>query len=198
VTGAGNLNWSTLSLSAGRLAVGAEHGVVLFGRHGRVLHRLAPHLSRCEVSSVWRKNVALARCNRGALWAIPLSGGSVRRITDSFSKTNPWGYDRAWRYSAGRLGLAQNGCGPDTLVRFTATGHGRRISPPAPTGGPVGVAAYVGHHGDLVDMLYVRGCAGAGATLFAYDAVARTSTALLGRGVNGGSVTSEAAWVSDI
>lgn len=197
VRGAGGLNsWRAVPLAGGRLAIGAKHGVVLFGRHGRVLGLPASHLNNCSVESTWGKGMVVARCNRGALWTIPISRGSVRRITDSQSKENPFGYDRAWRYSAGRLGLAENGCGPDTLVRFTAAGHGRRIYPPAPIK-KQGVAAYVGHHGDIVDMMFVQGCAGGEATLFAYDAVANTSTALLGPGVNAGSVTSVAPWVSD-
>lgn len=193
VTRAGRLaDQSALPLSRGRLLVGADHGVVLFGRHGRVVRRLAPHLTGCTMPSIWRKGVVLARCNRGALWTIPLSGRSVRRITDHYRL----GYRLAWRYSGGRLGLAVSGCGPDYLVRFTAAGRGRAIWPPTPDGARMSIPAYVGHHGDIVDMVIV-GCGGGASTFFAYDAVAHTSTALLGPGVNGGSVIWETPWFTD-
>lgn len=198
VSGAGLLDESMLPLPGGGSATGARHGVVVFGPRGHVVRRLAPHLTGCTVSSLWSKDVALARCNRGALWTIPLSGAPVRRITDSVSKENPWGYDTAWRYSSGRLGLAGNSCGPDSLVRFTPAGHGVRFVPPLPVrGDQYGVAAYIGHHGDIVDMVYVRGCTTVNATLFAYNAASNTSTALLGSGAGGGTALSWEAWPGD-
>jgi TolB protein len=162
------------------------------------VRRLHATSARCAVASWWRKRVALAQCGSGRLWAVPISGAHATRLTDSTSKENPFGYSDAWRYSRGRLGLAPNGCGPASLVRFTDQGHGKRIDVPSPTG-RVGRSSYIGHHGNLVDMLFVadRGCEAGKTVLYAYNAVKRTSTALLGPTVNGGSVISAIPYATD-
>jgi hypothetical protein len=141
------------------------------------------------VISKWDRGAALARCGRGALWAVPFGGGPAARLTDGTSKENPFGYELAWRYSKGRLGLAENGCGPSSLVRFNRTGHGHRVTVPSPTGHP-GTPSYVAHHGNVVDMIFnpIGGCQGTRDQLFAYNAVSHTSRTLLGGRVNGGRV----------
>jgi TolB protein len=181
-----------------QLVVGARHGLVLLRNNGTLVRRLHATSARCMVASWWRKDVALAQCGNGALWAVPISGAHDRRLTESTSKEDPFGYSDAWRYTRGRLGLAPNGCGPESLVRFTPQGHGNRIDVPSPTG-HVGRSSYIGHHGNLVDMLFVadRGCQAGKTVLFAYNAVKRTSTALLGPTVNGGSVISAIPYATD-
>jgi hypothetical protein len=189
VTGSGRLDtFRMLALPAGRLAVGARHGVVVLRHDGTVARAVATNLRRCSVVSRWSKGTALAQCGRGVLWAVPLSGSHATRLTDGPSKENPFGYLVAWRYSKGRLGLAENGCGPATLVRFNSKGHGNRIAVPSPTGHP-GTPGYVGHHGNVVDMLFtLTGCESTRDQLFAYNAVNHTSRTLLGGRVNGGRV----------
>lgn len=140
-SGAGRLGTlGVVALPGARLATGARHGVVVLRHNGTVAERLARDLDNCAVSSLWRPGVALARCGRGVLWAVPITGGRVTRLTDGRSKENPWGYTTTWRYSEGRLGLALNSCGPETLVSFNRNGHGERITVPSPTGDP-GLAA---------------------------------------------------------
>jgi len=188
--GAGRLDTNgILALAGGRLATGAQHGVVVLRHDGTVLRRAATNLDRCMVISKWDRGAALARCGRGALWAVPFGGGPAARLTDGTSKENPFGYELAWRYSKGRLGLAENGCGPSSLVRFNRTGHGHRVTVPSPTGHP-GTPSYVAHHGNVVDMIFnpIGGCQGTRDQLFAYNAVSHTSRTLLGGRVNGGRV----------
>ena len=154
VSGSGRLDtFRMLALPKGRLAVGARHGAVVLRRDGSVASRIAKSLRRCSVVSGWGKGKALAECGNGVLWAVPLGGGHATRLTDGASKENPFGYSLAWRYGKGRLGLAENGCGPASLVRFNRNGHGNRIAVPSPTR-QLGTPSYVGHHGNVVDMLF--------------------------------------------
>lgn len=187
--GAGYIDpYQILALPGGRLVTGASHGVVVLRHNGTVAKRLARNLRSCSVVSRWDKGVALARCGRGVLWAVPIAGGPVTRLTDGTSKENPFGYTNEWRYSGGRLGLAANGCGPDTLVRFNQNGHGHRITVPAPIG-RAGTPVHISHHGNVVDMIWTSGCEPIRPVLFAYNAVTNTSRVLLGGPVNGGKVT---------
>jgi hypothetical protein len=192
IEGAGRLDTTALVETAdgAELVVGAQHGLVLLRNNGTLVRRLHPLPAQCAVISWWRSGVALARCGAGALWAVPITGASATRLTDSRTRENPFGYSNEWRYSRGRLGLAPNGCGPESLVRFTAQGHGGRITVPSPTGG-LGRSTYIGHHGDVVNLIFVasRGCGSGRNVLFAYNAVTHRSTALLGPTVNGGSVS---------
>jgi hypothetical protein len=191
VSGAGLLDTNAVVETAdgSELVLGARHGLVLLRNDGTLVRRLRPLPGQCSVISWWRRGVALARCGAGALWAVPITGARATRLTDSRTRENPFGYSNEWRYRRGRLGLAPNGCGPDSMVRFTAQGHGRRITVPSPIGG-VGQSTYVGHHGDVTNLVFVasRGCESGRSVLYAYNAVTHRSTALLGPTVNGGSV----------
>jgi hypothetical protein len=190
VGGSGRLDtFRMLALPEGRLAVGARHGAVVLRPDGTVAGRVAKKLHRCSVVTGWGKGTALAQCGHGVLWSVPLDGGHATRLSDGVSKENPFGYSLTWRYANGRLGLAENGCGPASLVRFNRDGHGNRIAVPSPTG-HLGTPSYVSHHGNVVDMLFnpVGGCQGLRDQLFAYNAVTNTSRTLLGGRVNGGRV----------
>ena len=57
--------------------------------------------------------------------------------------------------------------------------------------GHFGTPVFIGHHGDVVDMMFVpsSGCEPMRPMLIAYNAVADTTRVLLGGSVNGGRVT---------
>ena len=179
------------------IVVGARHGLVELGERARVLKRLFLAGNNCTATSLLKPGVVVARCGTGALYAVPLSGARVTRLTAGPGQQNPFGYDSIWSYSRGRLGTSPNGCGPDSLVRFDAKGSGTRFVPPAPVGG-TGIEVFYAHHGDVVEATFHHGgCMDSTTTLFSWNAATGRSTALLGPGVNGGSVTSTAPFAYD-
>lgn len=190
VPGAGVLDASRfLQDSRGRhVLVGAEHGIVMFRKNGTI-SRLRRHASSCAVESWWRAGVAVARCGRGILWAVPTSGARPWRLTGAPTKADASGYTDIWRDSRGRLGLAASSCGPEPLVRFGPRGNGMPLTPPSPTGAP-GTAAAVGHYGNVVRMMFKvhATCALSTNILFDYNPVTNTSKELLGGEIVGGTV----------
>ncbi len=197
ITGAGTLATYARPVETpdgSRLVLGADRGAVVLGNNGTLQRRLLTTKRYCNASGFWRTGVALVSCN-GTLWAAPLSGAKATRVSAAPKGANPFGYDTAWRYSRGTLGLAQNGCGPDSLVRFDSHGNGRRLKITTPVrhaGRPV----VIGHGGDRVLMTVSphAGCGSGRNTLVSWNAVTGRSTALLGPGVNGGTVVSALAF----
>lgn len=192
VKGAGTLSTSGVVETADgtELVVGARHGLVLLRTDGTLVRRLlASAKQACDVVSWWRRDIALSSCE-GRMWAVPISGAKATALSLGPTRTDMFGYVNEWRYSRGRLGLAANGCGPASLVRFDARGQGVGIDVLSPTG-KQGRPIYVGHHRDLVTMMFASdSCeSGYGTALLAYNARTRHSTALLGPGANGGTVT---------
>jgi TolB protein len=200
IKGAGTLStWRVEETPDGaELVVGARHGLVLLQNDGSLVRRLLPGSKQsCEAVAWWRRNIALATCG-GRMWAVPVSGARATPLSAGPTAKDMFGYLDEWRYSRGRLGLAANGCGPASLVRFDRHDQGVPVRVPSPTGAQ-GRPVYVGHHGDLVTMKFdVGGCEPAqGTTLFRYNARTRHSTPVLGPGVNGGTVIDAVPFYAD-
>ncbi|HEU5007669.1 MAG TPA: hypothetical protein VFT67_11890 [Jatrophihabitantaceae bacterium] len=192
VKGAGTLSTSGVVETADgtELVVGAHHGLVLLRNDGTLVRRLLPSTRQtCEVVTWWRHDIALASCG-GRMWAVPISGAKATALSLGPTRKDMFGYVNEWRYSRGRLGLAANGCGPATLVRFDKRGQGVPIDVPSPTGRQ-GKPIYVGHFRDLVTMEFTADSCESeyGTALLAYNARTGHSKALLGPGANGGTVT---------
>ncbi|GAB2471289.1 hypothetical protein [Jatrophihabitans fulvus] len=191
VAGAGTINTTrVLTDAAGtRLVAGAAHGLVLFDDKGTALRRLHPVSQSCSVSSWWTKDAVVADC-AGSLWDVPLSGKPATKLASaSTAPIAGLGYADIWRTSAGRVGLAESGCGPRPLVRFDAKGVGRYASVPSPTGRP-GTNTVVGHRGDTVYLTHrsVSGCVSGTNTFFGWNAKTGPELAYLGAPVTSGTV----------
>lgn len=190
-TTAGPLDSQDLLYDAdgGLLAVGADPGLVVLTNSGQ-RYRTYPAPSgttRCVPLRWTGTSSVQAACSGTAVtnvWRFGLDGTAPTQLTHGPHGQNIFGYTDIWSYDRGRLGLAPNGCGPPSLVRFDAAGAGTEVNLPIPRG-VVGPFAYQGHTGAVVRLMgHSAGqCSPTGNVLLSYDAAADT-TRILAPAVN--------------
>ena len=184
-SGAGKLRADTVLYDAdgGMLALSATNGIAVLTNGGHLVRALpSPGAVTCFPVR-WEGTSALtAFCGglaTGNVWRLPLDGTAPVQLTHGPHGADIFGYSDIWSYDGGRLGLAPNGCGPASLVRFDAAGIGTEVDVPLPRGvrGPF---EYVGHHDAVVRLLgHSAGqCSPSGFVLLSYDAAANTTTVL--------------------
>jgi hypothetical protein len=200
------------------LAVPGTDELVFNGQYGFAVTDATGHLIRilkdpgaddgygCRPAEWSSPGVLLAACEVGTegdtydeLFQIPVSGAPVSGIGlargRSITELGFFGYDDAWNFSGGMLGLAGNSCGPDTIVQFDTDGRPSPLDVAMPAGLTRGTLRYISHDGDTVTVLNQSGtCNSLRNSLINYDAGTGTSITLLGPGSNGGTVNDALAF----
>ena len=191
--GALNVQQPLYDADGGMLALGAQHGVAVLANDGRLVHAYpAPAGTDSCYPVRWNGtssvDVACGSTDVINLWRLPLDGVAAIQLTRGPHGNNLFGYTDRWAYSGGYLGLAPNGCGPASLVRFAGDGTGSEVSVPRPKG-VTGPLTYEGHAGDAVVLMGVTAgqCAPQGHVLLRYDAATGT-TRVLAPAVDGNGV----------
>jgi hypothetical protein len=179
-----NLQYVLYDADGGLLAVGAQRGLVVLGNNGAAYQAYpAPAGTASCVPVRWNGTSSVdAACSGTAttnVWRFPLEGAAAVQLTRGPHGQNLFGYTDIWSYDGGRLGLAPNGCGPASLVRFDTDGVGTDVNFPIPRG-VAGPFEYQGHSGALVRLLgHSQGqCSPTGFVLLSYDAAANTARVL--------------------
>jgi hypothetical protein len=184
--GALSVRFLAYDRDGGMLAVAAQHGLAVLSNDGRLYQAYpAPAGTAMCAPLRWNGTSSVdATCSAPStatanVYRFPIEGLPAVQLTHGPHGANIFGYSDIWSYDGGRLGLAPNGCGPASLVRFDAAGIGTEVDVPLPRGvrGPF---EYVGHHDALVRLLgHSTGqCSPSGFVLLSYDAAANTTTVL--------------------
>jgi len=179
------------------VAVADKRGIAVFHGNGKLARTVTLGSPEwCTLASWWDKTTVVASCygptaSSAGLWLVPLTGGApslLARVKPGDERD--FSYDDAWRDSAGLVGLAQSGCGPDHFVRFNSAGM-TTIEYPDRSVTKYGHSAsiFAGHDGDYLTVLNPVGCAPQPTALLRTSSVTLHSVVLLGPGVNGGDVT---------
>lgn len=187
--------------------VSTQSGMALVGNAQGTLVRSYPlprGIAYCSPVSWWSAGILLARCayadagrSLSDLWTFPVSGAPAERRTILAAPGGTGAIDvlAGWPTPVGTLVVQRRTDGPDcppTEVSVVASADSRPMPfvPVLPASvGPAGGAVPVTVQGRFA-FLAVRGCDRAGDSLVAYDLVDHTAHALLGPGVNGGTVVS--------
>lgn len=176
-------------LAAGR------HGFVVVGDDGRLIRQVGfpAGAQQCRVNHWWTAEIAIGTCSyltpgNGSgvqnLAEIPVEGGAVRAITHVSSPH--YGFTDAWQFSSGILASVAGSCGSGELATIDTAGNSR----PYPYRLPVGVtgqARLLGVHADRA-ILITGSCGTRGRSVVSLDLRTGVTSALLGPGLNGGSV----------
>ena len=174
--------------------IGSGHGFAVISNSGAVIRQLSlpTGTGYCQLDHWWTTGVALATCTGSAdgsvqnLFRIPVDGRTPTAITQA--PPPQYGYSDGWQFSGGIVAGVATSCGPGGFELIDSAGHVRQQRYPLPPG-VSGQAGAVGVYGDQVSM--VTGNCGTGSrSLFRVNLRAGNSSALLGPGLNGGSVTS--------
>lgn len=184
--GAGTLRTDQVVYDAdgGMLALSAANGIAVLTNSGTLVRALpSPRDGQSCFPLRWESTTALTVFCGGLatanVWRFPLDGTAPVQLTRGPHGTNIFGYSDLWSYDGGRLGLAPNGCGPASLVRFDAAGVGTEVKVPLPRG-VQGPFEYQGHDGAVVRLMgHTAGqCTASGYVLLAYDAASGTTRVL--------------------
>jgi len=161
-----------------------QRGVAVLSNDGVLLRQISyPAGGSCEVNSWWSSQVALGTCS-SKLVRIDIGTG---RVTELAKGTPPeYGYFAGWRFSKGILAQQNASCGFGGLDTIDSAGtahpyHFRRPS------GVSGQARLLGVYADQA-LLATGVCGTPSRSLFSVDLRTGVSTALLGPGVNGGTI----------
>jgi hypothetical protein len=158
----------------------------------------------CSVNYWWPDGRGLGVCQSADsstnsalsdLFLFPLSGDAPTQLTKATRASTPsgMGYSAAWPLSRGTLVLENAACGAGPLSLLTSPSTSQRLTFTFPP-----TVKYVDPHPDPVavvgDTAYLlvhsSDCSGDVYSLVAYDVVSGRSGALLGPGVNDGTVGS--------
>jgi TolB protein len=183
------------------LLVPAVKGVAVLGNGGeflRVLPNPAGYQS-CIPRGWWASDVATVACGSSAnasvtnVFLMPIDGGAVSQVTKSSpSGAGDLGAMDVVRVETGTFALKIQGCGGFTAAMVDSNGRLIDLALPTPKGafGKIGIVNVAASK--LIGVTKGgTGCSGQpkGHSLVSYDFSSGTSTALLGPGVNDGSVS---------
>ncbi|HTZ42262.1 MAG TPA: hypothetical protein VMB79_00235 [Jatrophihabitans sp.] len=174
--------------------VGGQRGFAVLSDAGRLLRQvgLPAGASSCVLEHWWSARVALADCSFPAaagtsaqnLVLVPVDSGSARPITHA---TLPdLGFVTGWPVSDGMLVQRAASCGYGPLARIDASGTERAVPVRLPAGVP-GQAGLIGVYAGQAS-LTSGGCGIEPNSLLGLDLRTGVTTALLGPGLNGGSI----------
>jgi|GEM_PF-2829753 len=178
------------------LLIAGQHGFVVLGSDDHVIRQIAypAGAQQCYAAHWWSAQVAMGSCHyltpgHGSgvdnLVLIPVDGRAVSLLTHSTSPYHT--YIDAWRYSGGVVAAVASGsCGIADLATLDAAGNSHPYSYRMPAG-VSGVAKVLGVHADRVTLM-TGGCDARKRSIVSLDLRTGATTALLGPGLNGGSV----------
>ena len=173
--------------------IGSGTGFAVISNSGTVIRQIGrPTGTRsCQLSRWWTTGTALASClgpadsSAANLFTIPLDGRPPAAIT--YAPPPRWGFSGGWRYSGGIVAAVAGSCGPGGFELLDSAGHARssQYQPPVGVSGQEGVT---GVYLDQVNLL-TGNCGASSRSLYSVDLRTGATSALLGPGLNGGSVT---------
>ena len=177
------------------LASGSQ-GIRVYGNAtGVFLDRLATPVGSCEPVSWWPDGRLVMRCNASGavvanLWLAPLDGSAPVQLTRAGSDpAQGMGYADAWPGTHETLVQDVVGCGSGQLGLLGPDGRANHIDFARTGWAPGDSSTVVTVYGDTAYLVSTVGCGGTPANVLArYDLTTGQHTALLGPGVNGGTV----------
>jgi len=193
----GRLNGSILYSADGSVfLISGQRGFAVFSNDGALLQQIRyPASSYCYASHWWSDQVALGTCaylptpngpsSPRNLFLIYLNGARIRQLTRAVSPD--YGFTDAWPFSGGVLAqrIASCGHGPLVVLDSNGTEHPYHVTFPA---GVSGQPFLVRVFADRATLLTQGVCKPYPQSLVSLNLRTGTVTALLGPGLNGGTV----------